>query len=395
VEQLAIRLGVTATDSIQWLLWSPNENEIIASGQLNNAEQLSTLTSKADKARVIGIVPSSNVGFKTVTLPAKSNRKVLQAIPFMLEEDIASDVSDLFFAYGQRQENQQQVVYCKRENLDAWQEMLAQAGIFCDTLVPDILCLPYTDGKAAIVQINEQIIVRLTEWTGIMGEAPWLWPVTTDKLIKQQQALMCFSELTPQAPQAIELEQDYRLLPMQLLLNGALSSPFNLLQGEYKIKRKSTGHWHRWKIAASLAVVALFINLLDKSIEVNQIKAEREAIREQISQTTQQGFPNLGKVLNHRRILAREVQKLEQGGGGLSMLVMLSQLAPVFTDTGVSPQSLRFDGARTELRMQSVANNFESLERFKRDAELLGFAVEQGAINNKGEQVTGSIVIKG
>jgi general secretion pathway protein L len=61
----------------------------------------------------------------------------------------------------------------------------------------------------------------------------------------------------------------------------------------------------------------------------------------------------------------------------------------------VTPQTLRYDASRTELRMQSVANNFESLERFRRDVQSLGFAVDQGAINNQGDQVVGVIVVKG
>jgi general secretion pathway protein L len=45
--------------------------------------------------------------------------------------------------------------------------------------------------------------------------------------------------------------------------------------------------------------------------------------------------------------------------------------------------------------MQSVANNFDSLERFRREVQALGFEVDQGAITNQGDQVVGTIVIKG
>jgi general secretion pathway protein L len=85
---------------------------------------------------------------------------------------------------------------------------------------------------------------------------------------------------------------------------------------------------------------------------------------------------------------------LEQVGGGASMLVMLNQLSAAFSDSNIKPQSLRFDATRGELRMQVVANNFESLEQFKRLAQAQGFVVEQGAINNKDNQVIGSLAVR-
>jgi len=45
--------------------------------------------------------------------------------------------------------------------------------------------------------------------------------------------------------------------------------------------------------------------------------------------------------------------------------------------------------------MQSVAQSFEALEKFRRDAQNLGFEVDQGPINNRGSEVVGVITVKG
>ena len=65
-----------------------------------------------------------------------------------------------------------------------------------------------------------------------------------------------------------------------------------------------------------------------------------------------------------------------------------------FSQTKVKPQSLRFDSARSEIRMQAVSNGFEALEAFKRQVESAGFEVEQGAINNKDNQMIGNLTIR-
>ena len=44
MEQLLVRLGANYTDPISWLVYSKTEDEIIASGELPSAEDLSTLT---------------------------------------------------------------------------------------------------------------------------------------------------------------------------------------------------------------------------------------------------------------------------------------------------------------------------------------------------------------
>ena len=56
-------------------------------------------------------------------------------------------------------------------------------------------------------------------------------------------------------------------LPIKVLAQGVKSAKFNLLQGEYKINNKVGGQWKKWRLAAVLAVIALFTTLIDKSLE--------------------------------------------------------------------------------------------------------------------------------
>lgn len=99
MEQLLIRLGATEADPISWLVWSTAEEEIIASGELPNADALSTLAERAGQRAVIALAPSSEILLKWVALPPRAGRKVLSALPFMLEDELATDISEQFFCY--------------------------------------------------------------------------------------------------------------------------------------------------------------------------------------------------------------------------------------------------------------------------------------------------------
>jgi general secretion pathway protein L len=417
MEKLAIRLGSMPHDPIYWLVWSDTEKEIIASGELPDVEGLGQLKERAPNAQVVGIVPGCDVVLKLVQLPTKANRKVLNAIPFMIEDEVASDISKSFFAFGKRIGDVQQVAVVSREKLDFWQTVLKQADLQCDLLVPDTLALPYLADTISLLSLGQHdqsaLIVRADEWAGFQGEQSWIFSLVEKQLRTNLQSVTAYSELQKSdhlaaffTPTDTNEESDnetdtptltanYDKLPMQLLLDGALDIKFNLLQGSYLVKRKTMGQWHKWRLAAVLAAVALCVNLVSKTVELNSIKSQRQIIETKLQASINKGFPNLPRARNKEVAIENEMTRLEQGGGGISMLVMLTQMSPSFANTGVTPQSIRYDATRTELRMQSVASNFESLEKFRREVQALGFEVDQGAINNKGDQVVGTIIIKG
>ncbi|WP_412971566.1 type II secretion system protein GspL [Glaciecola sp. MF2-115] len=421
MEKLAIRLGSNPQDPVHWLVWSDTEKEIIASGELPDMNALDQLKERAPNALVVGIVPSCDVVLKTVQLPLKANRKVLNAIPFMLEDELASDISKSFFAFGKRIGDSQQVAIVTREKLLFWQEALKQANLYCDLLVPDVLALPYSDNNISLLSMGNSehapLIVRADEWAGFQGEQSWAYPLLEKQLNAKPLSVTVYSELqhsdylealvkkqqddseevTASEEQSNQpnLSQNYDKLPMQLLLDGALDAKFNLLQGEFVVKRKTNAQWDKWRLAAVLAAIALCVNLVGKTLELNSIKSQRQSVESRLQASIKKGFPNLPKSRNKEAAIKKEMARLEQGGGGISMIVMLTQMSPSFANTGVTPQSIRYDASRTELRMQSVASNFESLEKFRREVQALGFEVDQGAINNQGDQVIGTVVIKG
>lgn len=396
MEQLLVRLGANYTDPISWLVYSNSEEEIIASGELPSAEDLSTLTERAGQRSVIALAPSSEILLKWVELPPKAGRKIISAIPFMLEDELATDISQQFFAIGPKRGDKQAVAVVSHEKMEQWQAWLSEAELFCDTIIPDVLAVPVTDNGWSVLTLGEQLLVRQDEFKGVQGEQTWLLP-TLVHFTAQQEApvtITNYAGIDLSSLPNIEEAQAPLELPMQVLAKEAMQSSFNLCQGEYKIKRKRSGVLSQWRVAAVLAVLALCTSLIDKGVTLYQLKSQNQALSSEISSAVKAGFPNIGTYRNVRLKLQSELAKLEQGGGDASMLIMLDQLAPAFSATDVKPQTLRFDATRTEIRIQAQGKNFEALEQFKRSAENAGFVVEQGAINNRDNGVVGTVSVR-
>ena len=396
MEQLLIRLGATEADPISWLVWSTAEEEIIASGELPNADALSTLAERAGHRAVIALAPSSDILLKWVALPPRAGRKVLSALPFMLEDELATDISEQFFAIGPKVGDSQAVAVVSHAKLQMWQQWLADAGLFCNHLIPDVLAVPVTENGWSVLTLGEQMLVRQDTFQGIQGEQAWLLP-TLGHFTSQQEApvvITNYAGIDLSGVPNITVNDAPLELPMHVLAKEAMSSSFNLLQGEYKVKRTRNNAWAQWRVAAVLAVLVLCTSLVDKTVTLYQLKSDNAALSSEIDQAVKSGFPNIGVYRNVKLKLQYELDKLSKSGGDASMLVMLDQLSEAFASTQVKPQTLRFDATRTEIRIQAQGKSFEALEQFRRQAEGAGFTVEQGAINNRDDNVIGTVSIR-
>ncbi|MDP5135151.1 type II secretion system protein GspL [Rheinheimera baltica] len=391
-EQLVIRLGSRAEQSISWLVWASHNQEIIASGELSGAEQLAELADRLGKRPVVALVPASDVVLKLVNLPAKPNRQLLQALPYMLEEDQAEDIEHLFLALGKVELHdghyRQQVAVCQQQRLENWLTWLKDAGFSVSRMIPDALLLPELQLPACI-QLQDQWLIKQSSWQVSAIEASW-WG---DYL-----QLAALPVLTSYSPWPEELMQSHQLaepeLPLALLSSQLPHNDFNMLQGEYKPKRQVSTQTQMWRSTAAIAGVCFGVYLLQLGLGNWQLSKQSDALQQQSLAVYQQAFPN-ERIVNLKLQLQ---QKLAAAGGDDEqgfLLLLQSLQQQLATVPDVSLESLRYDGKRSELRFQAKADGFQSFEKLKNALESAGFSVDQGALSNDGGKVQGSVAMRG
>ena len=133
-ERLIIRLASSASEINYWLIWSDSENEIIASGEVDNAEQLNLLTEKAFQRRVICLLPGVDVCIKKVLIKGVVNRQIYKALPYLIEEELASDVETLHFNVIAKETHLVHVAICDKQKMHQWLSWLEDAQIKCSSL---------------------------------------------------------------------------------------------------------------------------------------------------------------------------------------------------------------------------------------------------------------------
>ena len=422
-EILYIRLGSQAQDEISWLIINSVEQEIIASGEIANAEQLSELTEKAQQRVVHVFVPGYDVLLKRLNVPTKSQRAMRSAVPYMLEDELAQDVDELFFAYANLSDDSEHncfVAIVQRTQMQLWQSWLSDAGIEAKTLQPEVLAMPLTQGDwSAIVLPAKQngvsqahVVVRQGVWQGFTLDSQ-AWQFTLEHVLSPQgdeaeaekaqaaedvvvHAYSALPEVSESAQSGLSIVQEAEELPLALLAQHSQDTRFNLLQGEFKVKEGRAKHLTHWLWAAGFAACALLLNVGYKSAQLLQLNAEQAQVEAQIIARYQQAFPEAKRVRigTIKSQLNRKIAQLGGVSDQAGFLAILSQVQPAFAKVPMlKPQSLKFDGKRQELRVQAIADDYQHFERFKEALNSSLFTIKQGAQNNQGDQVTGSFSI--
>ncbi|ASI25540.1 TPA: GspL family type II secretion system protein ExeL [Aeromonas salmonicida] len=389
-ESLVIRLGTNAQQPVEWLVWSAKEEEIIASGTLASAHALGELRERAGGRPVVTLVPGSDLIFRRVSLPGKYSRQAAAALPYLLEEQIASDVDELHLVVLGHEGHDVDLMAVDKEKMQTWLGWLEAAGLKSQQLLPDVLALPQAADGWSALQLGKEWLLRQGPCQGIVADEPLLAMLLA---VEAEPVTIHSHTPVPPIPNANWQAADPEL-PMLLLAKGALNCQANLLQGPYRPQTEYSRYWLQWRKVAVVAGLLLLVALTQRGVHLYQLAEQDKALKAEIRQVYTRIFPGETRIVNVRSQMAQHLKLLGQTPQD-GVLLLLTELAPTFAEVpGLKPQVLRFDAARGELRLQVTAPGFTEIERFR---ELAGkrFEVQQGEVRSTEGKVEGALVLKG
>lgn len=391
-EQLIIRLGSQPQQPISWLVWSIATKEIIASGQLTSADELPALSERLGRRPVVALVPAADVVLSEVVLPSKPNRQIIQALPYMLEEEHAEDIEQLYLALGQCQqrgkEYWQQVALCKKLQLEQWVGSLVVAGFQPTQLLPDALLLPLHQDGASAIELAGQWLLRQGQWQASSIEPGW-WP---DFL-----SLANIELIHSYSPWPAEILQNVQAaepeLPLALLAQQLPEQRFSLLQGHYAPKKAKNKVWSMWQSSMVLGAACLALYLITLGVQVWQQGQLLQQQRAELVTLYKSRFPS-----ESTRDISRQLARKLQGAGATqdaSLFSLLNDLQQeLAATTNVRLDNLKYEQKTSELRFQAEADSFQRFDHLKTRLEQKGFEVKQGALSNEGGKVQGTVAMK-
>ena len=157
-ETLVIRLRALDEARASWLVVDSNGAR---SGQVQSGPVADALAA-AQGRRVVLMVPGGEVTLAEPELPVRGSARLAQAVPFALEEQLASDVEGLHFAVGSRSAGLvgTPVAVVARSLLERWLGACDAAGIHPDAAQADTTAVPVSPNGCTLLLDDTSLFVR-------------------------------------------------------------------------------------------------------------------------------------------------------------------------------------------------------------------------------------------
>lgn len=334
--------------------------------QINDLGQSAASLLPRDE-EVVLVLPPRTVSWHRVALPKVASTRLRAALEGLLEDRLLADVGELHFALepGGKSGQAVWVAVCHKTWLRSWLQILEGAGRPVTRIVPSMWPLVQSEAPVASAGASRSFeldIPSTIHWAhGETGEA-WLGSssvlgVSCTPLLEAASgaggsaSVAAITALMPPSPEApMEAEYDiwladpgvsalaervlgrrFELVAQPQWLLRCSQSEWNLAQFDLSLSanarrgqrlRRSFRQWRsapawrpaRWGLAALVGVQLVGLNAAAWS-ENSALQAKQAAVR----QTLQQTFPQVTLVLDAPVQMERELSRLQQAAGALSV----------------------------------------------------------------------------
>ncbi|MEQ6340864.1 MAG: type II secretion system protein GspL [Gammaproteobacteria bacterium] len=408
--KLFIRFNPSSPDEVDWLRMDESARHDLAV----HHDPLPDIAAAAAACRVILLVPGAEVLLTSAAVPGGNRQKIASAVPYALEEQLASDVDNLHFALGERRDDGRiSAAVAVKTQLDAWLERLRQAGIEPDAVVPDILALPWASGTWTVLMDGDRALVRTARQAGFVADGDNL-----DTLLR-----LALNEAGDARPERIriihplaapaqsenspsELSYDLDVTvdtetvgePVFAILCRGYDEPdaLNMLQGAYSRREQLGKLWRPWRPVAALAAVLLLIQGSMMVTDYMRLNSERQVLAQQIEQVYLQTFPDARKVVNARVQMEERLKELRGGGADeAGFMGLLADIGPGLKETpSVEVQRISYNEGKIDLAL--LIADLQSLDKLKqRLTTQRGLNVDIQSAASRDGRVEALLQIKG
>ena len=256
-------------------------------GEIKDSIKHGNLNDISDQEKnntVIIMLPGEEILSKSLILPIKSNAKLKQAIPFALEDDIASDINGCHFAFEKSEIDESIIVnVIDRKLFKNYLNQLKEINISPSFVVSENSCVYKTEDTINLIIEDEKAhgrcgfkepytldimdlsnIIKALESNNNINHLQISLSKNNDSLVKQISGLA----------------DTYKSVDTKILSKGAfqefiknyfVQNHINLLQGDFKPKIKYEKVFKPWRKSAVLAIFLLLSLIINNVLTTNKL----------------------------------------------------------------------------------------------------------------------------
>ena len=357
----------------------------------------------AGASRIVVIVPGTEVLLTETRVPGHNRQRVLRAIPYALEEQLASDVESLHFATGPVQDGDTYpVAVVDRARMDSWAELLAGQHIVANQWLPEMLALPLTETGWSLMVKGDDVLVRCGPWAGFASDLE-TFPALVSLFVSREEApahARLFGTGSVDID-GMEVEVvDPELQALEILGRGYIQGPvLDLLQGDYSRSEEWGRILRPWKATAALLLAGLLLTGVSAGVNYYRLSKQQEQLAAEIEAVYRETFPKARRIVNPRAQMEQKLKELQRqagGGGQTAFLALLTDVGRILrSNKGVQIQGVTYRDGRLDLQL--LADNVQLLDQLKQALVSEGRlrAEIQSATTQKDGKVNSRVRVEG
>lgn len=355
--------------------------------------------SDAQHHRLILLLPGTQVHMLTVKLPTMSATELQQAVPNTLEEQLTQDISDLYFAIGEADDdNLRHVAVMRKAQWNNLLDELKDADLTPEFIIPDYLALPTAEQSWSIYVDAETALVRLSTQTGFGCDPDLLDSLITLTLKESTEAPEKIHLYTAAGVNAPQLEvaaaenttsKQFEALiePLELLQNA----PFNMLKRQFRKKRKKTqqrSYWYWCGVSFASLIAVFFLGQVALYID---FKVRSESLNKQLLTTYQRIIPG-ATALTESKFRTEELLKQYELSPNPFMSILQRIGRVKIQNTTISINSLNYTKAKVTLVISASTNS--ELNQFNQQLTNAGLKITSNQTNAADKKIIETITVE-
>lgn len=353
------------------------------------------------RSRICFAVPGEDVRLLTVPVAPEEKKHLSRSLPFSLEEQVATDVEDLHFAYCPLNDSDYGVAIVSHEKMRSWQALIATLPTM-PCWLPEPLLLPWQTGEWCIVVEEASVIVRTAECAGFTLERSMVTPVMHGVMVEagQPQTIVVYG---------VDQESDIALLPgdcrnkvqwrqgglcAALMLSESVNPNLNLLQGQYAPRLPLGLWWRQWRLVAAAFAAAFALQVSATYAEYRGLSQQNLAMRGAMESSYRSAFPQ-GAIVDVEKQLRRQLDAMGGSGEGSGFVRLMDKVGAAINGLpGTTITTINYNDKSDEMRLNIGARNFDAVEKLRSRINDAGLEAVTESSSTRGDRVNARLRVK-
>jgi len=358
----------------------------------------------AGERGVLWLADSRRVTLHEVVLPRRNRSAARQALPYLLEDQVADDLETLVFQPAMETAGGKVIIaVTAREWYEARLQGLVAAGCELTGVVPDAMVLPPAPAGATALLEPDRLLLR-------DGDQGWACdaeaaPVLLGRLAAERPggrlelALLLPADAGDNPlvlPDNVVAETRRLEAPGDTaLLSLAGEPPFNLLAEEGRSQRARAQRPY-YLAAAGAVVVAIAVLIGGLYYSNHRLAATSDALQAAIETEFRRGFPEVQRIVKPAHQARQAIAELREAGqSGPRFLDVLARAGAALREGGSEPlviERMGFSAGRLDLQVSAAS--MAALEAYRTRLAEHAVQAEIVSAENRDERLYGRLRLR-